>query len=122
MEVFYWIFDLLLPVLTLAMGVVFTLRPPRRINAFYGYRTTRSMSSQAAWDEAHRFSGRIYLRVGAVLTVFALLARLFAPLPDAAVLILLALISLAALIAPIPFVEKHLKGMEAPPPGKTEEE
>lgn len=112
MDTFYWIFDLLLPVVVVLMGIVFTLRPPRRINSLYGYRTPRSMSSQRMWDEAHRYSGRVYLYVGSALLVLALLSRLFAPLPPEAVCLLLALFSLAGIIVPIPFVEKHLKQLD----------
>ena len=103
--------DLLLPAVTLAMGLVFTLRPPRRINALYGYRSRRSMASQAAWDEAHRFSGHIYIRVGAALMVLALLVRLFVPLPPEIVSLALCVLSLAAIIVPIPFVERRLKAI-----------
>jgi uncharacterized membrane protein len=109
MEVFFWIFDLLLPAAVVLIGVLFTLRPPRRINAFYGYRTARSMSSQRMWDEAHKIYGRISIRVGPALLVFVVIAKLFIALPPEILSLALLPFSFAALIVPIPVTEKHLK-------------
>lgn len=109
MIIFFWIVDLLIPATVLAMGLVFTLHPPRRANMFYGYRTQRSMASPQAWDEAHRFSGRIYTRVGPVLLAFVVAAKLLVPLRPEMLSLALLPFSFAALIIPIFFVEKHLK-------------
>jgi uncharacterized membrane protein len=111
MDVFFWVVDLLIPVLIAAIGLLFTYKPPRRINAFYGYRTARSTASQEAWDTAHRLYGRIMLRVGPLLILFAVLAKLLVPLPTEVVSLALLPFSFAALIAPIPVVEKRLKEM-----------
>ena len=109
MTLFFWIFDLLLPAAVTAIGLLFTFRPPRRINAFYGYRTRRSMASQPAWDMAHRLYGRITLRAGPPLIAFAVLAKLLMPLPPETLSLALLPFSLAALVAPIPAVEKRLR-------------
>ena len=34
----------------MVVGIVFWMYPPKKINEFYGYRTTRSRKSQEAWD------------------------------------------------------------------------
>ncbi len=109
MDVFFWVADLLIPLAVVVIGLLFTLRPPRRINMLYGYRTTRSMSSQAMWDEAHKVYGRISLRTGPVLVVFAVVAKLLVPLPPEILSLCLLPFSFAALIAPLVVVEKHLK-------------
>ncbi len=112
MELFFWVFDLLLPAVVLLMGIVFTLRPPRHINMLYGYRTTRSTSSQAMWDEAHRFSGRIYLYIGTALVAFAVAVKLLAPFPPETTCLALSLVSLVCVFIPIPITERYLKRME----------
>jgi uncharacterized membrane protein len=109
MDIFFWIFDLLLPVIILLMGVVFTLRPPKRIQMLYGYRTQRSMASQRAWDEAHRYSGRIYIRIAPALLVFVIAIKLLVPLAPEVLSLALLPFSFAALIVPIPFTERRLK-------------
>ena len=112
MTLFFWIVDLLLPAAVTAIGLLFTYRPPRRINMIVGYRTTRSMASQEAWDEAHRLYGRICLRAGPPLVAFVVLVKLLVPLPPEYLSLALLPFSFAALIAPIPVVEKRLKATE----------
>ena len=67
----FWIFmlviALLLPGIMVLFGQVFLRRPPQQINGVYGYRTRRSMASQAAWDFAHRTCGRLWFAWGLVL-------------------------------------------------------
>lgn len=67
----FWLFmlviALLLPGIMVFFGQVFLRRPPQQINGVYGYRTRRSMASQAAWDFAHRTCGRLWFAWGLVL-------------------------------------------------------
>lgn len=67
----FWIFmlviALLLPGVMVLFGQVFLRRPPQQINGVYGYRTRRSMASQAAWDFAHRTCGRLWFAWGLAL-------------------------------------------------------
>ena len=67
----FWMFCLamvlLIPIIMLVVGWFFCRRPPRRINHLCGYRTARSMKTQATWDFAHKTCGRIWFRVGLVL-------------------------------------------------------
>lgn len=113
MELFFWIFDLLIPAAVTLIGLMFTLRPPRHIHMLYGYRTARSMTSKAAWDEAHRFSGRIYLRVGPALLAFAAAVKLAVPLTPEILSLALLPFSFAALIVPTPITERHLKRIDS---------
>ena len=67
---------LLIPAVMMLLGAIFLKRSPRKINDWFGYRTRRAMSSQEAWDFAHRTCGRIWLRWGAVLAVATVLVVL----------------------------------------------
>lgn len=62
----FWLFTLatvlLIPGCMLYFGRRFQKKPPEEINSGYGYRTTRSMRSQEAWDFAQRYSGRFWIR------------------------------------------------------------
>lgn len=70
METGFWIFmlvmDFLLPLIMVVFGKLFQ-HCPEEINSVYGYRTRRSMASQAAWDFAHRTCGRLWFAWGLVL-------------------------------------------------------
>lgn len=58
---------LLCPLLMLGFGLISWKRPPKTINSWYGYRTTRSMKNQQTWDFAHRCCGRLWTWLGAIL-------------------------------------------------------
>ena len=78
MEIGFWFFMLisllLIPAVMVGFGMVCKKNPPKNINSWYGYRTSRSMASQEAWDFAHQVCGRIWRRWGiAMLPVSVLL-------------------------------------------------
>ena len=49
-------------------GAVFWACPPRQINEFYGYRTTRSRKSQEAWDFAQKTQVKMYIKPYTIYT------------------------------------------------------
>ena len=55
---------LLIPLIMVLIGVIFTRRPPAERNLFAGYRTARSMKSKEAWDFANRYSGQLFFSYG----------------------------------------------------------
>lgn len=55
--------------LSLVLMVLFYFFKPKKINSFYGYRTTRAMQNQKNWDFAQDYCSRI--------SVYAHLALLF---------------------------------------------
>ena len=59
------------------VGVVFWMYPPKKINEFYGYRTTRSRKSQEAWDFAQRYSAKLMTIFGLAALIVAAAAHLF---------------------------------------------
>lgn len=76
----FWLFCtascLLVPAVMLYFGWRFLKKPPKHINSFYGYRTSRSMKNQQTWDFAHQMCGRLWFRWGLVLLPLSLLAML----------------------------------------------
>ena len=65
------------PLIILVVGVVFWMYPPKKINEFYGYRTTRSRKSQEAWDFAQRYSAKLLTIFGFAALIVAAAAHLF---------------------------------------------
>lgn len=72
-----------------SVGTVFLLTgswmrffPPKKINGLYGYRTTRSMRTQEAWDFAQRMSANWMLGFGCIYIVIGALCLLSAEGPD----------------------------------------
>ena len=51
---------LLVPAVMLYFGWRFLNRPPQKINALHGYRTSRSMKNQQTWDYAHQVCGKLW--------------------------------------------------------------
>ena len=58
-------------------GIVFWMCPPKKINEFYGYRTTRSRKSQEAWDFAQRYSAKLMTIFGFAALIVGVAAHLF---------------------------------------------
>ena len=65
------------PLIFLVVGIVFWMYPPKKINEFYGYRTTRSRKSQEDWDFAQRYSAKLMTIFGLAALIVAAAAHLF---------------------------------------------
>ena len=50
--------------LLLAMGWYWKVKPPKKINWFYGYRTRRSMANQQVWEYANKIGAKMLLGIG----------------------------------------------------------
>lgn len=112
MEIFFWVTSLLIPIITILIGLFFTYHPPKEINSLYGYRTARSMASQEAWDAAHSISGRVYLRLGLAITAIVITINLLVPISSDTIMFIDLGIGLIGVISPIFYVEKKLKENE----------
>lgn len=66
-----------LDVLILITGFWFRLYPPKKINFFAGYRTKNSMKDQRRWNFAHYYLGKLFILLGVILFLLALLVSLF---------------------------------------------
>ncbi len=59
------------PIMLVAFGYYWQLRPPKKINWFYGYRTRRSMANQQIWDFANKIGAQMFKMVGLVSLVLS---------------------------------------------------
>lgn len=104
---------LLVPAVMLYFGWRFLNRLPQKINALYGYRTSRSMKNQQTWDYAHQVCGKLWFRAGAVMLPLSLLAMLSGLGKDTQALGIwlmgVVLVQVVVMIATIFPVEKALK-------------
>jgi uncharacterized membrane protein len=66
-----WIFGpQLVGLIFLIVGSIQRYFPPKHINQYYGYRMPSAQKSQAAWDEANRYSA-IYMMKCAFIVIVA---------------------------------------------------
>ncbi|AEV69979.1 SdpI family protein [Acetivibrio clariflavus] len=76
----FWILmffcNLLIPVIMIIVGYLMYKHPPKKINAFYGYRTSRSMKNDETWKFAHDYCGRIWIKLGFVLLIPTIIASI----------------------------------------------
>ncbi len=77
----FWIFmtacNLMLPVLMIVIGKIFTKHPPRTVNGIYGYRTSMSMKNQDTWDFAQAYFGKLWQKTGWAMLPLAPAVMLF---------------------------------------------
>lgn len=59
--------ELLVPIIMIVSGIIFSAGAPSEVNSLFGYRTSRSMKNGDTWNFAHRYCGRLWLIIGAVL-------------------------------------------------------
>ena len=64
MFIFSLIMLLLFPITMVGFGAQWKNNPPKTINKAFGYRTSRSMKSQEAWDFAHKYIAKTWLYTG----------------------------------------------------------
>lgn len=109
MKLFFYITDLLLPVMMTLLGYVFLKWPPKNINMFYGYRTGRSMRNMDSWFYAHEQCGKLWIKLGPVLFILILLSKLLIPLNEEILSLVHMTILIFSLFATVFVVEKDLK-------------
>lgn len=93
------------PVL-LGVAIFFRMNLPTEMNHRFGYRTELSFSSQAAWDEAQRFSANLLIVLAAITIVYQIVSSLLMRpivsfMTSAVLLVLVAVVS-------VPITEWHL--------------
>ena len=106
------IIALLVPFAMTIIGLITAKWPPKRINRICGYRTSRSMKSQAAWDFANVLSGKVWQLLGVILLIVNTVAMLFVMRQSEQVAFVLGMslcaFSMVAMIASIFIVEYKL--------------
>ncbi len=48
----------------LLLFLIFRAVPPKKINHFYGYRTSRSMANETVWQDANNYSMNLGVQIG----------------------------------------------------------
>ena len=118
MEIFLWIMDLLIPIIMIIMGVYFEKKPPKAINDFAGYRTSRSKLSEKTWIYANKRCGLLYHKIGLILLVVTVITNSLITIVFGKVLTLdekgiftmiYALVGMVGCIIPLPIVESELR-------------
>lgn len=113
----FWIFMLcmvlLIPLSMILLGYFLQHRPPKKANAYFGYRSRRSLSSQEAWAYAQKRAGRFWYVAGWIL-LFPSIAAMFLLLEEEVSAIgcfglLLCLLQCIPLLSVFFYVEKGLK-------------
>lgn len=101
------------PLIMIIAGLVFRKSAPKKINAFFGYRTTMSMKNRDTWEFAHKYIGNLYSVLGFTLIVPSVVSMLF--LIDksheliSVVSLIICFVGLIALIVSVIPTEKALK-------------
>lgn len=77
----FWVFmlsmNLLMPFIMIVFGGIFIKKPPKEINAIYGYRTTMSKKNKDTWEFAHKYCGRLWYIIGWVLLPVSIIVMMF---------------------------------------------
>ncbi len=77
----FWIFmlimDMLIPAVMIGFGRLFLKKPPKDINAAFGYRTNMSMKNKDTWVFAHKYCGKMWYICGIILLPLSIIAMLF---------------------------------------------
>ena len=104
---------MLIPVITLLIGILAKNNIPRRINWFWGYRTQLSMKNADTWQFANACMGKILVPGGVILLLLVPVAMLFLlGKSDDTVATFGAMIMCAGMLpvlAVIPYTEKKLR-------------
>jgi uncharacterized membrane protein len=98
---------LLVGPLLLVLSFLYKKFPPKKINQFYGYRTSRSMKSQEAWDCANLYSAHAFIVI-AILTCMVQAIAYLVIQGDQSILWAAGFLTIGV-IAIMPITEMHLK-------------
>lgn len=76
----FWVFmllmNLVIPVTMIGFGKLFLCRPPKEINAVFGYRTAMSTKNKDTWEFAHHYCGRIWYIAGWIILPVSVIVSL----------------------------------------------
>ncbi|WP_397536911.1 SdpI family protein [Rummeliibacillus pycnus] len=105
-------------VVSVLIGTVFILcglllfyKPPKDINALFGYRTKRSMKSIFLWTEGNKYSAKLLIRYGISIMFLGIIISFVITRGEYALLIIIGLMILASIFL-ILTVEKRLKKLD----------
>lgn len=105
--------NMFIPLIMIAFGKLFENNAPKSINGFYGYRTKMSMKNKDTWEFAHKYCGKLWKKIGAMLCIITLILTVlfFSWSEDiqGTVLGVIVTIQMAVLVGSIFLVESALK-------------
>ena len=61
--------DSIIPIVMVITGRMMWKHCPKNINGMYGYRTSRSMKNMDTWKFAHDYCGKLWWKIGWVMTI-----------------------------------------------------
>lgn len=76
MIIFSWVMTGLMALTMMGFGYLLSHKPPKDMNSLWGYRTSRSMNSEEAWEFAQRYAGHVWMKSGGVLAIVSLIVTL----------------------------------------------
>lgn len=112
-SLFNLIMTMLIPLVMVVCGWLFTHGIPRDRNSLFGYRTAMSVKTDDTWRFAHEYCGRLWLIIGFILfvltTVFMVLAMSMDPGTVSYISGILMMVYVVPLLVSVAATEKALK-------------
>lgn len=71
-----FICNCLVPLVVVISGYLMYKHPPKKVNGIIGYRTKMSMINEDTWHFAHDVCGRMWLKIGSVMLIAAVIVQL----------------------------------------------
>lgn len=93
--------------LILIITLIFVKYPPKKINDFYGYRTSRSMINQDCWDFANKYSTALMWKSALATCISQLIAIIV--LNEESALLTGVIVLIITLLYSVYLTEKALK-------------
>lgn len=113
--IFMFVVSLLIPAIMLFFGYRWQKHAPTKVNSLYGYRTRQSMSSKKAWDYAHVYFGKLWIKNGwgtGIITIVLMVILAFITLDIAAVGSVcgtIVILQLIPMLVPVFMTERAIK-------------
>lgn len=108
-----FICNLLIPIIMIIAGYLIYKKPPKKINAWIGYRTKLAKKNKDTWNFAHNLCGRLWIKTGLILVILTIVAQIpFAQSADDIVATASSVIEgvqVIVLLGTIIFVENELR-------------
>lgn len=112
----FWLFmfsmNILIPLIMLIFGGLFSKKAPKKINPWFGYRTNRSMKNIDTWRYAHYYIGKIWFNLGFLVLVLSSIIMAILYNQDKGVIgfysLLIISVQVILMIIPIYYTEKEL--------------
>jgi uncharacterized membrane protein len=92
-------------VFIIVIALVVKKFPPKKINHFYGYRTTRSMKNQKIWTAANTYANNLMLKVSVYSLVFPVFCYFIFPDYNFIITVIANTLLICSILL---FTEKHL--------------